>query len=495
MPPRKKIIESVKKLVKNIRNVLSFNIATVLFGALFLYMLVTVVLYITSTHVVSYQVTAGPLARNPVLTGLAIRDEQVVTAESPGYIRYLARDTMKVRKNGTVYALTDTKAAQNNISLTEKQLEKVRSRLADFSNTFSGTDFHDTYGFKYEMQGLIIQQASAGTQGTVSSDSDDSGEQAENENGEVVLKAGSAISFGSQIIHTSPEAGLVVYSTDGYENKTADELTEEDFEQKSYTRQDLLTDEQIKAGSSVYKLITNDNWTLMIPVTDKQAATLADRSSIKVKFLKDGESQSGALSIVDVGKQKVAKIELKNGMVRYAADRFLKVELVVNTLSGLKIPMSSIVTKEFYLVPSSFLVQGDNGDESGFMRSADKNTTEFVSATIYKNTENAAASESSGDSPGTKEQGYCYVDKQTFQEGDVLHKPDSSETFQVGEIDYLEGVYSMNNGYAVFRQINILDQNEEYCIVSSNTPYGLEQFDRIVEDGDSVKEEDILTGK
>lgn len=188
-------------------------------------------------------------------------------------------------------------------------------------------------------------------------------------------------------------------------------------------------------------------------------------------------------------------------MVRYASDRFLKIELVINTQSGLKIPMSSIVTKEFYIIPSSFLTKGGNENSAGFLRETatkggDK-TTEFVSATIYKNTaEENLDAEVSEDTENTAAQdGYCYVDKQTFQDGDVLYKPETQETFVVGEIDYLEGVYSMNKGYAVFRQIDIIDQNEEYCIVRPNTSYGLEAFDRIVEDGESVKEEDILTGK
>ena len=30
----------------------------------------------------------------------------------------------------------------------------------------------------------------------------------------------------------------------------------------------------------------------------------------------------------------------------------------------------------------------------------------------------------------------------------------------------LEGVYCINQGYAVFRRIEVLDQNEEYAIVS-----------------------------
>ena len=52
--------------------------------------------------------------------------------------------------------------------------------------------------------------------------------------------------------------------------------------------------------------------------------------------------------------------------------------------------------------------------------------------------------------------GYCYVDKKTFQEGDVLKKPDSSEAYTIERTDELQGVYGMNKGYAVFRQINIL---------------------------------------
>lgn len=492
---REKILTFIKNLLNIIKKLFTFNIATLLFGALFIYMLITVLLYITSTHVTSYQVTAGPLSRNPVCTALAVRDEEVVSADSPGYIRYYAREGMKVRKGGNVYALSDTRNVKADITLSKDQLEQVRTRIADFSNNFSGTDFYDAYSFKYEMQGLIFQQASS--QGTAPADAVEDQDEVDSD---VTVIRGS-MTFGNQVVHTSPSAGLVIYSTDGYEGKTVEDLTEEDFNQKAYEKKDLLTDGQAKAGDAVYKLVKDDNWTLMVPLSDKLAAKLADRKSIKVKFLKDGETQTGQLSIMNVGNQKVAKITLKNGMVRYASDRFLKIELVINIQSGLKIPMSSIVTKEFYIIPSSFLTKGGNENSAGFLRETatkggDK-TTEFVSATIYKNTaEENQDDQVSDDTEGTAAQdGYCYVDKQTFQDGDVLYKPETQETFVVGEIDYLEGVYSMNKGYAVFRQIDIIDQNEEYCIVRPNTSYGLEAFDRIVEDGESVKEEDILTGK
>ncbi|HIZ66782.1 MAG TPA: hypothetical protein H9809_12950, partial [Candidatus Blautia pullicola] len=190
---------------------------------------------------------------------------------------------------------------------------------------------------------------------------------------------------------------------------------------------------------------------------------------------------------------KVARIDLINGMSRYASDRFLEVELVINTQSGLKIPVSSIVEKEFYTIPRDFLTKGNNDESEGFIRevrSGNSSSSEFVDAVIYRqvDADGKEITAETQDNPG----GQCYVDKTTFKEGDVLKKPDSGETYTVGKTGNLQGVYNMNKGYAVFRQIEILDQNEEYCIVSQGTSYGLQAFDYIVMDGSTVEEEEIL---
>lgn len=490
MSVRKKVFRTIRKIFTIIKKLLTFNITTIMFGALLLYMIITVILYATSTHVTSYQVTVGPLTKNPVCTALAVREEQIVQAGGSGYVEYYAHEGMQVKKNGSVYALDSAKKERNRVEFSEEQLAKIRSNMAKFSYGFDSSNFYHTYSFKYEMQGSILQAAGIVNQSDAES-SDTDGSNDTFVKGEAV---GSTVSLGGHTVYTAPEAGVVVYSIDGYEDKTAESLEEEDFNQKSYKKSELLTSEKVKKGSPVYKTITSENWTLMVPLTDKLAATIADRNSIKVKFIKDGESQNGALSIVNIGNQKVAKIDLRNGMVRYASDRFLDIELVVNTRSGLKIPVSSIVTKEFYMIPRDFLTKGDNGTSEGFTRKLENkkeaDSAEFVETVIYKEVDAAGqelTAETMEDSGG-----YCYVDKETFQEGDILLKKNSGEIFVVGEVDYLEGVYGMNKGYAVFRQIKVLDQNEEYCIVAQGTSYGLQPFDYIVLDGESVNEEDIL---
>lgn len=497
MSGKKKFSGTVKNFFTSIGKLLTFNISTIMFGALLLYMIITVVLYATSSHVTTYQVTTGPLTKNPVCTALALRSEEVITAENSGYIEYYATEGMQVRKDGSVYSISNEQQENTAVALSDEQMEEVRSSTEQFSYAYNSNNFYDTYSYKYQVRGTILQAAKAETsQATQTSEDSQTASSEEGENTDSVAGSaitGNSISIGNQDVYTAPEAGIVVYSTDGYENKTADSLVEEDFNQMAYQKENLITGNEIQTGDSVYKLITSENWTLMVPLTDQMAAALAGRESIQVKFVKDGESQNGSLSIVNIGSQKVAKIELINGMTRYAGDRFLEVELVINTQSGLKIPVSSIVEKEFYTVPLDFLTQGDNGDTQGFLKqigSGDSSSSEFIDATIYRqvDAQGNEITENTQDTSG----GLCYVDKDTLNEGDILIKPDSGETFTVGQVDNLQGAYNINQGYAVFRQIKILDQNEEYCIVEEGTSYGLRAFDYIARDGSTVSEEEIL---
>ena len=54
------------------------------------------------------------------------------------------------------------------------------------------------------------------------------------------------------------------------------------------------------------------------------------------------------------------------------------------------------------------------------------------------------------------------------------------------------GVYNINKGYADFKQISILYQNDEYAIVKSNTVYGLNVYDYIVLDASTVNDNEFI---
>ena len=166
-------------------------------------------------------------------------------------------------------------------------------------------------------------------------------------------------------------------------------------------------------------------------------------------------------------------------MIRYADKRYLNIELMLDQTKGLKIPASSLVDKDFYLIPLDYLTVGGNSSQEGFMlETYDENgqaSMEMIYPTVYSVSETEA-----------------YVDTVEFHLGDYVIKPESQERYQIGKKATLKGVYNINKGYAVFRQVNILYQNEEYCIVEEGTKYGLSIYDHIALDGSAVKEDDII---
>lgn len=431
---------------------INFNIGTVIFGAIFLYLIITVVIYLTAGHVTSYQVTSGPLSQNETHTAIALRAEEIVSAGSSGYVNYFIQDSSKVSKDSTVCSISSDRFPLAGDTESEQDLSEIRSQASVYSKAFDSNDFSSVYDFKYKLNGVALAQADTSSlSGTLCNASSD---------------------------------GIVTYSSDGYESLTADTLTPDLFQIRSYQPQMLATTEQVSVSDPIYRLITSEEWSIVIPVTDAQTVQLSSHDQIRVKFLKDDQSETGSLRLFSIGDQRYVEISFTSGMIRYCNDRFLEVELVTNTYSGLKIPLSATVTKDFYLIPTEWAVTGGENSSLGFLvetETSDGGTaTSFVETTIY------------AEMTGEDQKSYYYVDTNSLEAGAVLVRSDSNSRFTVGETGTLEGVYCINRGYAVFRRISIIDQNDEYCIVETGTDYGIAQFDYIVYDGSSVNEDDIL---
>ena len=460
MSSKKQIKFPSKRIAwQDFKRIFTLNIGTILFGILFIYMLISIVLYFTSVHFTSDQVVAGPLSKNETYTGLALYKQQVVTADAGGYLNYYAREGGKVGASAIVYSLGEQQMEQaSNQPLSEEDLSMIRAQMSAFSYGFQPNQFSSTYNFKYELGGSILQYSMAG--------------QSE--------MTASSVTMGGQILVRARSNGMILYSRDGYEEVTVDNFTEASLNQKAYHKESLKKKEPIQTGEPVYTLVTGENWNLIIPLSDKQASGLADRDFIKVRFLKDNISQNGDFSIIERDGKKYGNIEFGSGLIRYVGERFIDIELVTNVESGLKIPLTSIVNKDFYTIPSEYKTVGGSNGEAGFLLEAEKKKgekagTEFVSTILYG-----------------EEEDLCYVDTSTFPKGSILRKPDSNDRYVVEDTAALEGVYCINKGYAVFRFINILEQNEEFCIVAKGTEYGLAQYDHIILDASQVNEEDIL---
>ena len=76
-----------------------------------------------------------------------------------------------------------------------------------------------------------------------------------------------------------------------------------------------------------------------------------------------------------------------------------------------------------------------------------------------------------------------------LEAGSVLVKPDSNETYQLGQTVSMQGVYNVNKGYTQFDPIEILGQKEDFYIISPDTDYGVSIYDHIVLNGGLVERE------
>ena len=82
--------------------------------------------------------------------------------------------------------------------------------MLSFSKGFNPSNFNNTYSFKYELEGSILQYAGGDEESS------------------------SVVSVGNQNVFRADSDGIVLYSMDGYEGKTVDTLTAADFDQNAY---------------------------------------------------------------------------------------------------------------------------------------------------------------------------------------------------------------------------------------------------------------------
>ena len=85
------------------------NIGLIIFGIIFVYLIATIVMYLTAPRVTVYEVRQGSILKDTAYTGLALREEMVVNASKDGYINYYMQDSNKVRVGSKVYTLSEQK--------------------------------------------------------------------------------------------------------------------------------------------------------------------------------------------------------------------------------------------------------------------------------------------------------------------------------------------------------------------------------------------------
>lgn len=457
-----------RKVVKYHRP-LHLNIGVVVFGIIFIYIIFNVYFYFTEEHVSVYEVVPGTIAENNTYTGLILREEKLVTSDYNGYVDYYLHDTAKagvgnlvcsVDENGSIAQKLET-AGTDDVEFDKEDYDGLKETITSFDSSFVLNSFYTVYSFKTALAAQLMETLNKNALETFDAD---------------VVSAQQNQSFHMMY---ADEPGIVVYDTDGYEGVTEDSFQPDMLDPKNYTRVNLKSDNNVQSGAPVYKLITSENWKIVLQIDAATQKRLADDNVVQIQFKKDGITCWVNYKLVQRDGVCYMILSLKDHMVRFANDRYIELELLLDEKTGLKIPNTAIVEKEFYKVPKEYFMKGGNSSAYGLMvqqtDDTGKTVTIFTETTLYYETEDT-----------------YYVKEDGITAGTVIQKPDSAATYTIRDTAKLSGVYNINKGYAVFKQIDILYQSEEYTVVRTGTDYGLSLYDHIALEGNTITEDTLI---
>ena len=259
--------------VKKYRKPLNLNIGMLIFGAIFIYVIICVIMYFQTDHIVRYEVTEGSLATNNIYKGIAIRKEEVVSTDTAGYVNFYAREGERVAKGDTVYIVDETgrlsqeleEASLGENTLNNQELSEFRNEIVNFMHGYDDVTYESTYDFKYSLKNTVLKLANVNMLQSI-----------KNENG------GSTANIVNFCY--APTTGIVAYWTDGYEGLTVEGVTEAVFDHKDYEKKQMLGNELMAVGDPVYKLSTDENWSVVIPIDAERGAQIQQEDYARVAY-------------------------------------------------------------------------------------------------------------------------------------------------------------------------------------------------------------------
>lgn len=456
---------SDKKIIKY-RRPFRINIGFIIFLILFIYMCFSIRSYMSRNKVRYYEVVDGGMVDNTEYTGMILRKESVQNAPASGYVNYYIREGKRAAVGTRIYSLDETgnlkkyleENSLNKAALSSDNLNELKNQLAALSMAYSDAEFSKVYDGHFSLDSSISEYTNLNAL----------------DNLDAIMKK-NGISY-SQV--TSPSSGVISFNIDSFENMTPEKITAADLDKSKYVQNYIKAGELAANGKPVYKVVTSEQWSIVFPLSDADKARYADRKQLKAVFREYDLDLTGNYSVVTGGDGKeYGVLTFDKFMVKFISDRFETFRIQTNNETGLKIPKTAVTEKTFFTVPVGYLARGGNDVDQGFYKEVyqdGKVSVQYTPAEIFYQTDDLYYLDAS--------------DKSIWKSGDYIVKPDSQERYQIGAQASLKGVYNINKGYAVFKQIDVIAENDEYDTVRKNMKYGLNVYDHILLNGADAKE-------
>lgn len=445
------------------------NIGILIFLFIFIYLVVNIVIYFTKTEIPIYEVQPGYLYTPATYSGMILREEQLYTTDSAGYINYYFREGARVAKEETVYSIDKDRTIYDLLAGDASEIKLSSEEIASMKKMIQ-SEFASFQSFQETADGkaAILSEYQRRLDETLLQQLND-----------IVRTTGVTSNFR---LVKSEKSGIVSYVMDEYTALTAEEVTEELFS-APYTATSLYTTDLFASGSVVYKMITSDQWSLVVLIDEAMYQKLLQKTTVSFSVQGLDKQLQAPVTCYQRGAAYFAEITMNKYMTSYTSERFVSVTFDVERTEGLKIPESAIGFKDYYRIPDLYFVNSGNQDadsvglilESYDAKTGEKVYTAFQPEIFYSS------------------YGFRYVDASALPEQTYIVSQDLEHRAMLYTfLTKLEGAYNINKGYAVFRRIERLNTSGGYCIVKRNSVSGLSAYDHIARNADHVTEGEVI---
>lgn len=278
-----------RKVRRYRRRIGAINAGTIVFLAVFLYVLAAFFSYLSKDRNTIFRVTSDTVSDTVKERGICIRNENVVTAPASGYVNFyigsLSRASKKeaicsVDSTGTVYSQLAKAAETSNRS--DNDIEML---LRQYHASRDGS-FSRIYSLKDGIKNQVLLNSGKNMLSNLKT---------------VITDYG-----GSDYFHVeyASESGIIVRNIDGLEGTSVESVTLDTF--KKDTEKDTentgssatdngdkvssgqalsLSDvDRVEAGEPLYKLISDETWHIVLPLDETYYNKLKETDKANVKI-------------------------------------------------------------------------------------------------------------------------------------------------------------------------------------------------------------------
>ncbi len=441
----------------------------VIFVGIFIYLVVNIVFYAGKDKVSIYEVQGDNISVVNRFKGIALRQENILTSECAGNINYYIQNGKRSAKRGVIFSVDEGSKLYSEIldktgvdQLQDNDIKQIKNVIYGYLDEYTGFNFQEVAEFKHEVSDTIFELVNDSSI----------------ENMKSIASVNSTSSFH---IKRADTAGVISYKSDKLCGLDFDNVTDAMYEDTyDVGRQNLRSTGLVSAGEPICRIVTDENWKIAVKIPEDVYIGLLEQNKVSVYINNYYFPVECQMETVQRGSSYYALLSLDKYMPMYIDERILTVEFESRLEGGLKVPLSAIEKREFYVIPLQYLIEDDQFTGPVFkMEGYSEETGQPIYIPVYP-------------SKYYSDNENAYVDTSLFNDGDWVDIPSTGERYKIGVKNSIEGVYVVNKGYYQFVKVERIRQNAEYAIVKKSNRDGLNLYDHIALDASKAKDQAII---